>query len=166
MSIIAGTGHRPDKLGGYTLPAHLTLVGIAKAALHMTRPAKVITGCAMGWDQALGIAALELNIPLVAAIPFRGFYRRWTGPYYSIHREILLNADEVHYITHGAVTEYRDMVIALDKRNRWMVDRCTSLLSMWNGTPGGTANCLKYAARVNKQHANLYPNNKHLLMAA
>jgi uncharacterized phage-like protein YoqJ len=32
-------------------------------------------------------------------------------------------------------------------RNEWMVDRCDLLIAVWNGTPGGTANCVAYAKK-------------------
>ena len=33
---------------------------------------------------------------------------------------------------------------AMQVRNEWMADHCDVLLALWNGTPGGTANCLRY----------------------
>ena len=37
-----------------------------------------------------------------------------------------------------------------------MVDNCTHVLAMWDGSEGGTANCVKYAQAVNKPIINLW----------
>jgi hypothetical protein len=66
--IVAGTGHRPDKLGGYSDDAFNLLVKIAKHWLEMNKPTRVISGMALGWDQALATAAVEVDIPFVAAV--------------------------------------------------------------------------------------------------
>jgi len=38
----------------------------------------------------------------------------------------------------------------MQDRNEWMVDHCHALVAVWNGTGGGTANCVGYAKRVGK----------------
>jgi uncharacterized phage-like protein YoqJ len=35
----------------------------------------------------------------------------------------------------------------MQKRNEMMVDDCNLLLTLWDGSDGGTANCLGYARR-------------------
>jgi uncharacterized phage-like protein YoqJ len=39
----------------------------------------------------------------------------------------------------------------MNKRNEWMVDNCDLLIAVWDGTSGGTANCIKYAVKKKKQ---------------
>ena len=39
----------------------------------------------------------------------------------------------------------------MQKRNEWMVDNCTQLIGVFDGSPGGTANCLKYAKNKLKE---------------
>ena len=75
--ILAATGHRPDKLGGYS---HDILVRLTEFAQHQIRvlgPEKVISGMALGWDQAVALATISLEIPLIAAIPFEGQESVW-----------------------------------------------------------------------------------------
>lgn len=36
------------------------------------------------------------------------------------------------------------------QRNQWMVDRADAVLAVWDGSPGGTANCVNYARKVGK----------------
>ena len=33
----------------------------------------------------------------------------------------------------------------MQERNEWMVNNCDVLIAVWDGTSGGTANCVKYA---------------------
>lgn len=46
-------------------------------------------------------------------------------------------------ITHGAYSS-----AAMQVRNEWLADRCDALLALWDGSPGGTANCLRYFERA------------------
>ncbi len=49
------------------------------------------------------------------------------------------------------------------KRNEWMVDRAHTLLAVWDGSPGGTNNCLEYAIkRADMKVCILNPNDLSL----
>jgi uncharacterized phage-like protein YoqJ len=39
----------------------------------------------------------------------------------------------------------------LQKRNEWMVDHCDLLIAVWDGSEGGTANCVRYARHHERQ---------------
>ncbi|KAA0573470.1 hypothetical protein [Azospirillum sp. Sh1] len=72
--ILAVTGHRPEKLGGHSPALRRKLAVFASFRLrHFIqthgRPDKIISGMALGWDQAMAIAAIAAGIPLVAAVP-------------------------------------------------------------------------------------------------
>lgn len=54
--IVAGTGHRPNKLGGYGDDVFERLVALARTYLWHMEPWHVISGMALGWDQALAQA--------------------------------------------------------------------------------------------------------------
>lgn len=140
--IVAGTGHRPDKLGGYSVEVEDRLTAFARDQLQRVAPSKVISGMALGWDQALAQAALDLGIPLIAAVPFEGFGQKW--PKSSQYRctALLCRAAEV-----ATVSPYPGTA-ALHRRNEWMVDRCDLLLALWDGSWGGTFNCIQYARKV------------------
>jgi uncharacterized phage-like protein YoqJ len=45
---------------------------------------------------------------------------------------------------------------AMQLRNIWMVDHADEVWAFWDGSKGGTANCVKYAERVNKPVRNLF----------
>jgi len=70
--VIAATGHRPDKLGGYGSDVHRRLVELAARYLDLEQPTCVISGLALGWDLAFADAALLLGLPVHGAVPFEG----------------------------------------------------------------------------------------------
>ena len=148
--VIAGTGHRPLKLGGYSDEVDDRLRALARAALLKYAPAAVISGMALGWDMALAEAAIELGIPLVAAVPFEGQERRWTQAQQQRYFAILDKA-LVHVVSPGGYAAWK-----MQARNEWMVARCGLLLALWDGSGGGTANCLSYANSVNCRISNLW----------
>lgn len=152
--IIAGTGHRPDKLGGYGLDVRKRLVDVAHIYLCVSKePAtRVISGGALGWDQALAEAALDLNIPLTMALPFEGFETKWPRESQEFLHS-LMNPADVVFVCEPGYAPWK-----MQERNKWMVDNCTHLLALWNGTDGGTANCVRYAEKVGKPIINLWEN--------
>jgi hypothetical protein len=68
--IIAVTGHRPGKLGGYNADVLSRATLLAAKHLRALDPKEVITGMALGWDTACALAAIRLHIPFTAALPF------------------------------------------------------------------------------------------------
>lgn len=150
--IICGTGHRPDKLGGYSPEVFEELKSVAHMYLCVaTALKKVISGGALGWDQALAAAALDLHIPTVLALPFPGFEDRWPASSKAYLHSLMQRADEVVFVCDPGYAGWK-----MQKRNEWMVDRADTVLALWNGTPGGTANCIAYANKVKKPIINLW----------
>lgn len=148
--IIAGTGHRPEKLGGYTQVTFDAATALARDWLTEHRPEKGISGMALGWDQALAQALLDLAIPLIAAVPFEGFDRRWTVAAQGRLSRMLEQATEVHIVHPYPGT------IGLHLRNEWMVDRAELMLALWDGSWGGTFNCIRYAEKKRVPVENLW----------
>lgn len=149
--ILAGTGHRPDKLGGYDTETTNRLTAVARAYLQSNRPDKVITGMALGWDQALGWAAHHEGIPFIAAVPFEGQESRWRSLDQEWWKALLQNAEEVVYTSEPGYAVWK-----MQHRNKWMVDHADHVLALWDGSDGGTANCVRYAQRVGKPITNLW----------
>lgn len=150
-TVLAGTGHRPDKLGGYGADVSTRLVDLARAALMKYRPSRVVSGMALGWDTALALAAIELGIPLTAAVPFEGQERKWRHEQQQLFRAILARATEVVVVSPGGYAVWKMQV-----RNEWMVDRATGVLALWNGGGGGTGNCIEYARGRQVEIVNLW----------
>jgi uncharacterized phage-like protein YoqJ len=139
--VVCGTGHRPDKLGGYSTEAQNIVLSTAYHALDAHKPTLLITGMAQGWDMMLACAALENQIPYLAAVPFKGQELRWSKKDQKLYNHLLKHANKVVYVSES----YKGPWI-MQKRNEWMVDHSDIILALWDGEPkGGTYNCLKYA---------------------
>lgn len=116
------------------------LTELALFGLQRHAPTQVISGMALGWDTALAMAAIAHHIPLIAAVPFVGQESRWPPAQRLRYQKLLRRATEVVVVTEGGYAAWK-----MQKRNEWMVDRCDVLLALWDGSSGGTANCLTYA---------------------
>lgn len=160
--VIAATGRRPDKLGGFSRPVWCSLVSHARTILEVTEPAVVISGMALGWDQAMARAALDLDIPVIAALPFVGQADRWPrharDDYFRLMAEVTTKINV--WKQPGYETE--DIRGALLARNRWMVDNCGLVVALWGGSPGGTGHCVGYAKSVNRDLINGWGGFVHL----
>lgn len=115
------------------------------------KPDEVISGMALGWDTAVALAAIRVGIPFIAAIPFQGQQATWPLEAKQRYQMLLAAAAEVVTVSRGGYTPQ-----ALHARNRWMVDRCNLLMTLWNGTGGGTASCIAYAQQVKRPWINLW----------
>jgi uncharacterized phage-like protein YoqJ len=134
------TGHRPDRLGGYDLKTRRALGGFAVDHLVHARPDRVITGMAIGWDLAIAAAAVALDIPFTAAVPFEGQEKRWPADAQRRYRALLARAAKIDIVSPYPGSE------AFLERNRWIVDRSDRMSALWDGgTTGGTAACVRYA---------------------
>jgi uncharacterized phage-like protein YoqJ len=160
--IIAGTGHRPDKLqdnwGQYeklTLPR---LTFIAKKYFEIMEPEIVISGTALGWDTAIALAAIELKIPLHCYVPFEGYHKRWAAKSQTTYFYIL-NSSNCYYPDNekeDIERDYAEVCRLLQQRNADMLDNCDRVVALWNGTKGGTANAVKLAAKKELPVDNLW----------
>lgn len=145
--ILSATGHRPDKLDiGYGDYGHNLLTGFARKRLELLKPEQTISGMALGWDMAVAQASVDLGIPFVAAVPFRGQECRWPGLAQQRFNDLLGKATAVVTVCKGGYSPAKMQV-----RNIWMVEYSDAVLVLWDGTTGGTGNCVEYARRVNKR---------------
>ena len=151
--IVAGTGHRPDKMPDGYHPRTLDLMKRTARSFLNTLPGVegIITGGALGWDTALALVAIEEGIPLTLAMPFVGQERKWREADQKVYRWITRRASRVEVICKGGYSPAK-----MQTRNQWMVDHCDRLLALWDGTDGGTANCLLYAEGEHRLVTNLY----------
>lgn len=142
---VAGTGHRPQKLLGFGTEADRVLRRFARAWIEALAPQQVISGMALGWDQALASAAVELGVPLVAAVPFEGQEMRWPESSRREYQLLLRRAAEVVIVSPGSFS-----VRSMHRRNEWMTDRCDLLMALYDGSPSGTGNCIRYAENAGR----------------
>lgn len=152
--IISVTGHRPDKLGGYSKEATESLNRFAIRTLQQVKPTKVLTGMALGWDTSIALACVALKIPFVACIPFAGQDALWAPNARGVYKELLTLAESVVNVSgeRGYKVHY------MQERNIYMVENSEVLLALYNkDKTGGTASAVRYAEAVGKKVINAYP---------
>lgn len=150
--ILSVTGHRPDKLGGYHPSIQNKLVTIAICSLKKYNPHLIITGMAIGWDQAIAQACITTNIPFIAAIPFLYQEKKWPVPTQTHYHYLLSHAKSKITINEGNYEAWK-----MHKRNKWMVDHSDWILALWNNEPnGGTYSTLQYAKSIKKKIINVW----------
>jgi len=147
--ILFGTGHRPNKLGGYgpwrDNPLMRALLDELRTWLTALGPTKVISGMAQGFDWAFAVAAYDVGIPFIAAVPCDGQSSPWPKEARAKYDRLLSLAAEVVVVSPGPYAPWK-----MQRRNEWMVTRGDRGLACWDGSPGGTANCIAYARSVGK----------------
>ena len=150
--IIAGTGHRPDRLGGYGPEVDQWLHTLCVRELMALKPETVISGMAVGFDQALASAAIHLDIPFLAYIPFEGQESKWPESSKKRYFDLLSKAKGILYCSPPGYAVWK-----MHKRNHQMVDDCDKVLALWNGNPfGGTFECVTYAQSKNRAVENCW----------
>lgn len=160
MKGLAITGHRPNKLWGYDLndTHYIKLKKIIQVILLQEKPEECITGMALGVDTIFAQAVLELkengfNTKLICAIPCLNHSCKWNYNSRQEYNRILSLADEVVMVTEK---EYSPELMQI--RNEYMVDRADKVLAVWNGSHGGTGNCVAYASQVGKTIVQINSN--------
>jgi len=156
--IISGTGHRLNKLGGYSIP-NKTFNYVCKTTeeiLIIENPTKIISGLAIGFDTWLAQIAYKLKIPFIAAVPFIGQESIWPKQSQKLYLELLELADEVVIVSEGEYSAKKMQI-----RNEWMTDRSDKVLACWDGSDGGTGNCVRYANSVGKEIIRIDPNKAY-----
>jgi uncharacterized phage-like protein YoqJ len=146
---LAFTGHRPDKVAQYEGVVRLHIL----CTLLTMKPREVISGMALGVDTWVADAALGLGIPLVAAVPFAKQDAKWSSADRKRYRALLWKAAIVCVVSEASSYHPSQM----QARNEWMVDRCGLLVAYWNGSTGGTSNCVAYARRKGRAHVLVDP---------
>lgn len=149
--VLAVTGHRPDKLGGYSTSLDERLKQFSIEEIRSVSPSHVITGMALGFDTAIAEACVVLNVPFTAAIPFRGQESMWPVASRTRYRYLLSKAALIVEVCDPPYAAWKMM-----RRNVWMVDRCHSLMALWNESDGGTGNCARYAKAMQKPIVNTW----------
>jgi uncharacterized phage-like protein YoqJ len=154
---IAVTGHRPDKLGGYrneqgfrTIRRHMK--GFLEEAPD--GELELISGGALGIDFLWMQTGILLGFPVVAMLPFEGYDSKWPDFSRKIYGEWLDRCRTVEYVCEPGYHPAK-----LQRRNEAMVDRADSLVAYWNGSEGGTANCVGYAQATGVFTSVFNPND-------
>jgi uncharacterized phage-like protein YoqJ len=152
--IVAFTGHRPNKLGGYKTPNPTSRYVTWRIELELIglNPDRAISGMALGVDQWASQVCVKLGIPFVAAVPFKGQESQWPEQSQREFQRLIKLAEEVVVVCDGGYSAAK-----MQRRNEYMVDKCDILIAVWDGTPGGTGNCVRYAQSKGKEIIRILP---------
>jgi uncharacterized phage-like protein YoqJ len=160
---VAFSGHRPEKIGGYNRNAPLRQAVAAAIRdelkiivnAHQNQEIVVVTGGALGVDTDAAREAFDLGLKYIVAVPFRGQEKGWPDESKRQYKNMLELASKVEYVHDGPYTHgglYQD-------RNIWMVDNSDILIALWDGSSGGTANCVAYAQKKKHELKIINPND-------
>lgn len=141
---VAITGHRPHKLGNdyaLTSPLLVTIKNTLSDFVDLNRHdiTHLISGMALGIDTLWAELSLEKDIPLIAAVPCPTQADFWIDSSKRRYKKILANPLTTYHLVSDTYSP-----AAMQVRNQWMVDNCDLLIAVWDGSAGGTYNCIKY----------------------
>lgn len=155
LTTVSFTGHRPPKADltwSHEAKYDGVAVGLVRDWLREFQPSLAIVGGAQGFDTLAARACYLEHIPYDAYVPFANQDERWPQEARTRYRAMLNCAREIRII--GVSTA---IYWAFDARNRAMVDDSDHTLAWWDGSTGGTANCLNYCLTTEQPFTNLYP---------
>jgi uncharacterized phage-like protein YoqJ len=148
--IIAGTGHRPQEIGGFKLPnpTYNKICQETERLLVELKPDKVLSGMALGFDQYLAAIAYKRKIPFVAVLPFEGQETAWPQESQKTYRLLRKVAIEEVIVSPGGYTPAKMQI-----RNQYLCDHSDILLACFipTKTKGGTFNCIQYAKSIDRK---------------
>ena len=181
MLTICFTGHRPNKLGGYdwnTLKNQAIMKELRHKIIELINSPEdnkfhFIFGGAIGIDQmAFDIVnnikcnTLKLNpvhIYMEIAIPFSKQSCKWNyndAKKYEIQKtqaEVCTYVDRVEKYKIKGYEENEYYPAKMQKRNEYMVNNSDIVVAVWDGSRGGTGNCVKYANKLGRKIIQINP---------
>ena len=165
------TGHRPDKLGNHWSAfsnKHDHILKAFKYFLWKTiecktqqgiRYFRLISGMALGIDSIFVRACKAckdyytprgITVEIVAAIPCVKQYSKWQKNSKAEYRKLLAMCDS------AKIVSWKYSPKCMQVRNIYMVKQADATLAYWDGTNGGTKNCIDYAIERKKPFFNIY----------
>jgi len=112
---------------------------------------------ALGWDQAIVEACIDMEIPYTAALPFKSMGINWPKESRSRLEYMLDKAHEVLIVSSGSPGSW-----AFLRRNEWMINEATKsedsfCLALWSGVcKGGTYYTVEFAKEVSLHVENVW----------
>jgi uncharacterized phage-like protein YoqJ len=146
---LAVTGHRPAKLGGESdNPIRAYIKQAIDEVLIRFQPEVVITGLAMGVDQWTADICAHNDIPYIVALPCDGVATDWLPIDKAEFHRLLRQARSVHVEEAGGLASDPALI---NRRNRWIMRNCDTLLAIWDGSPGGTRSMIELASEFRRE---------------
>lgn len=162
MTTVCFTGHRPNKLAGYNM--NVPYYGQFKYVLanlledmmtQLQGQFHFISGMALGVDQLaceVVIPYLSSNVSLEGAIPCRNHSSNWPKASQDHYQALLKCCTKVTLVTDAPYSAHLMQV-----RNQYMVDNSDYVIAIWDGSAGGTENCVRYALNQGKNIIGICP---------
>ncbi len=153
--VLAFSGHRPEKLP-WTDEGDLRCLALKEQLRRTVRQLAgegydvFLCGMARGCDAYFAEAVLEAGLRLEACLPCPSQPDRWRPGERERYHRLLLGSAAV-YMVEPAYSPG-----CMLRRNYWMVDRCDALLTVYDGSGGGTGATVDYAARRGKPILSLW----------
>jgi uncharacterized phage-like protein YoqJ len=149
------TGHRKIN-GTYDGPVQRSLLVFLRDLVTVWSRGSGITtwisGGAIGVDQiameaVLAAKVLGANVRLIVARPFPSQSSKWPGPTQARFRHLCNRADWVYDVSPDPYTPAKMQI-----RNEWMIRAAATTIAVWDGSDGGTKNCVDYAMKSSHNH--------------
>lgn len=171
--VISATGHRPKKLDRCYDLMHPMSIKIGRALRQAILEiagfdptsntfaydnVHLISGMALGVDTIFAKVGLKLRqqfpqvFSIEAAVPCRNHASEWPPESQRIHAEILGVVNRNTLVTDAP---YRPALMQI--RNEYMVNHSDVVIAVWDGTTGGTGNCVNYAIEKGVQIYRYHP---------
>ena len=154
--VLAFTGHRPEKLPWGSDESDPRCAALKKQILEAVRTAAgegydaFLCGMARGCDLYFAEAVLSLGLRLEAYLPCPSQTRAWSESDRARQTELLLRCAAVYMV------EQSYSPGCMLRRNQKMVDAADFLLTVYDGSPGGTGATVDYAKRRGKPVTGLW----------
>lgn len=154
--VLAFTGHRPEKLPWGCDETDERCIALKQQIKDAVRAAagegydRFLCGMARGCDLYFAEAVLELGLRLEAYLPCPSQSDCWSGEDRQRQTELLLQCGAVYMVEQS----YSEGCML--RRNRRMVDDCGALLTVFDGSPGGTGAAVDYARRRGRRIISLW----------
>ena len=159
--VLAFSGHRPEKLPWGTDESDPRCAALKTQLARAVEKAAgegvtaFLCGMARGCDfyfaeAVLALIANEPKLRLEAWLPCPSQADRWPEPDRLRQKKLLMECGAVYMVE----PVYSDGCML--RRNRAMVERCDRLLTVWDGSGGGTAWSIRCARQMGKPVAGLW----------
>lgn len=146
------TGHRPEKLPWGKNEADLRCIALKRKIFDAVEAAYIdgkrhfICGMARGCDFYFAEAVLALreektDVTLEAAIPCAVQSASWSAPQRERWESLVAACDRKTVLQDGYTPD------CMLRRNRYMVERSSLVIAVYDGSDGGTRRTLEYAIR-------------------
>lgn len=150
--ILGVSGHRSLGESSFPKSAYNAIYEKTKTIIKELNPNKLISGFAIGFDLMVADICDQLDIPVIAAIPFSGQEAYWSAGDRKHYSDLLAKADKIEVINRGSFASWKYF-----SRNQWIVDNSDKVLVCYSGVASGTKNFYDYAVKKNKEIIRINP---------